>query len=1151
VSRMLSILSAVVLPLIVSTAALGAPPHFEGFESAAFTSNTAPNWNDYNSVLTRVPSGTNGIASKSGAFHAVMDSSVLPAPPNDFTGAFTRLGGYSSVFPATGFKASQDVFMNLSDPAVLADTYGWDLSCAASDQGGSFLRDFVFHSAGSPGQILVGGSNNSNFTRRNDLGSINHYTITATGWYTFEWVFRNNGFGVLAVDLNLRNAGGGLLWTETRSDPSDLIATIVGGNRYMWFTFLEVNRLAIDNTRLFADNSLSLDIINPKSCYKVGDQICTQLNMSHLTQNVTGFQAFLQYDNSLLTFNPGSSTYTSSPFPVHIQSMSGAEVSPGQINLDGSAPPVGPGSGGTNVDSLLATLCFTVNAGNDGASTDFSFRTVPSFNSELSFQGSPVPTALLDSGSFSIDQTPPSITCPNPVTVNCPSQVPAPAQNLAQFLTLPGAAASDDCGLATVEHVSDVSAGNCQTGNVVITRTYQATDIAGNTSTCPQTITVLQDSTPPLITALPPTKFLDCPEDVPAPYTTVAQFISDGGAVTDTCNMTISLYQSFESGTCPKLIVRIYRIYDECGNYSTFKDVIIVDDNTPPTINGSNTSTQVNASCEATASLSATVHDNCGVLASNVNVSVSTDSNATYGAPVITKTQVDPKTVTVSISVPVSSLTGCPAVVTAMISATDACANSVGPVTLTASVTDAINPTIVCSIVGGAVDGTCQKLVTYGATINDNCCVLAGNVTVNVTPSGSAVFGIPNTTITQNSANQVSVSGSILVSNLTACPATITLSVDATDCCANPAATCSQSANVFDNTPPSITCPPNVNVFADAGECVAHNVSIGSPTVLDNCDGSPTVVGVRSDAQLLNAPYPSGPTTITWTVTDDCTNSNSCVQTVTVQPKNLISATIELKGVVLTSPKIRCIRFIPRNGPTCGASVNVPITFSGGVVNGAGAMGIVSGSDLQIDCGVWTSMCAKDEQHTLSDSVSLVDLGVTYQAAAPFVLLGGDTDNDNDVDINDVTLFISQFGTLSAPNTCPWDGVRDADFSNNGARLAEDYTFLSDNWQLFRSCCGGPGWPLIAPPDGGDGKHPLDDAAGTTRPVLSLRTANLPPEIAESAEQNGDGVIDAQDVAIFEQKHGLDGSLSRSMRSAAPDAIPFKGAAPTPATLRK
>ncbi len=235
--------------------------YFEGFEDAAFESgrpfvdgagSPSVNWNDYNSHLERVVSGTDGIASASGAAHGRIDSTTLPPSPDDWTGAFNRLRGYSSVF-GTGFSASVDVYIDLSDPAVAAETYGWDLSTAASNQSGAHRRDFIFHAAAdddtNPGAVLIAASNNSNFTKRNDLESINHYVISTSGWYRFEWVFRDFG-GTLAVDCNLRDSGGTLLWTETRNDASDIIATVVGGNRYMWFTFLTVDKLAIDNTRL-------------------------------------------------------------------------------------------------------------------------------------------------------------------------------------------------------------------------------------------------------------------------------------------------------------------------------------------------------------------------------------------------------------------------------------------------------------------------------------------------------------------------------------------------------------------------------------------------------------------------------------------------------------------------------------------------------------------------------------------------------------------------------------------------------------------------------------------------------------------------------------------------------------------------------------
>lgn len=135
-------------------------------------------YGDWQGDVVRVPTGTDGIASSSGGAHA-----LVAGDP------YTRLGGYSSEF-GTGYVVSVDVYMDLNDPAVTAapaDTYGWDLSVASSNQSGNHLQDFIFHTASNDaGHILVGGSNNTNFTRRNDLASLNHFEITSSAWYTFN-----------------------------------------------------------------------------------------------------------------------------------------------------------------------------------------------------------------------------------------------------------------------------------------------------------------------------------------------------------------------------------------------------------------------------------------------------------------------------------------------------------------------------------------------------------------------------------------------------------------------------------------------------------------------------------------------------------------------------------------------------------------------------------------------------------------------------------------------------------------------------------------------------------------------------------------------------------------------------------------------------
>ena len=216
--------------------------HFEGFEDPAWVSG-GDNWNDYTGSVMRVTSGTNGITSANGAAHAIVGAPGANA-------SFTRFGGYGIDFNG-GYTTSLDIYL---DPSAIIDGVGFDYSVAANGSDGFHLRDFMFHVGSVSGDLLVNASNNTDgafnaFKLQNENGGDN-YTVASAGWYTFEHVFYDNGSDQLAVDLNLYNDGGSLLYSITRSSAADVVSTVVGGNRYGWFTYNTVSDLAIDNTRL-------------------------------------------------------------------------------------------------------------------------------------------------------------------------------------------------------------------------------------------------------------------------------------------------------------------------------------------------------------------------------------------------------------------------------------------------------------------------------------------------------------------------------------------------------------------------------------------------------------------------------------------------------------------------------------------------------------------------------------------------------------------------------------------------------------------------------------------------------------------------------------------------------------------------------------
>src|SRR6185436_9540467 len=87
------------------------------------------------------------------------------------------------------------------------------------------------------------------------------------------------------------------------------------------------------------------------------------------------------------------------------------------------------------------------------------------------------------------DTTPPTITAPASVTLECPVDTSTNANGVAT--------ASDTCGTVTVTYTDSVSniCGNSQ----VISRTWRATDSCGNVATALQTLTI-RDTKPPVLT---------------------------------------------------------------------------------------------------------------------------------------------------------------------------------------------------------------------------------------------------------------------------------------------------------------------------------------------------------------------------------------------------------------------------------------------------------------------------------------------------------------------------------------------------------------------------------------------------------------------------------------------------------------------------
>jgi hypothetical protein len=421
------------------------------------------------------------------------------------------------------------------------------------------------------------------------------------------------------------------------------------------------------------------------------------------------------------------------------------------------------------------------------------------------------------------------------------------------------------------------------------------------------------------------------------------------------------------------------------------------------------------------------------------------------------------------------------------------------------------------TVTGGDVDDNCEKTVTFSATATDNCCVAASDVSVAVTlPGGNATLSNIVVNKVQNGPTQVDISGSALVSDLTSCPATVCVTIDADDCCNDPATQLQDTADVNDATDPAITCPANISVNADAGSCEA-DLDPGMATASDNCDPAPAITWLRSDGKPnLTDPYDSAdsPITIIWRATDDCGNYTECPQTITVGAYNELLVDVELSPTVVT-PLTRCITFeLWDCGPDTSQIVEQAITFT----NGSAANVLVL-----VPCGPYDCITARDRLHTLrstrttgdGDANPLRIDGTQYKVSFTGArrdepvpgtghrLVGGDLNDDGWIDILDFGVFTWQYGTdYGTGDTDCNTPYPHGDINGDGIVDTLDFTFIQINFLLGdeANCCGAPG------PTGG---------LRTSISLDELEKLGL-SELAVG-DLNHDGWLDQADVEAFMQ----------------------------------
>lgn len=250
-----------IVPILVAVASLAfagtsvaAPGFSQGFE----TDNSG--WTLTNRQAVRVASGTNGVPSASGSFHA--ESNLTNA-----TSAAGNLGGYVCCFPPTGFTISVDVYLDFS----LADggdrRFNYTVAINNSTDC-THLSDFVVALGtrpGIPGQWIASASQNCPGWP-SDPGRTPQAITTGTGWYTMKYIFTNEA-GFLDVDVEIKNSSAVVVayfdvptLYNPGSGTTPIPSSAVGGHRYAWFCspasgsgYSALPYIAFDNSSVSTD----------------------------------------------------------------------------------------------------------------------------------------------------------------------------------------------------------------------------------------------------------------------------------------------------------------------------------------------------------------------------------------------------------------------------------------------------------------------------------------------------------------------------------------------------------------------------------------------------------------------------------------------------------------------------------------------------------------------------------------------------------------------------------------------------------------------------------------------------------------------------------------------------------------------------------
>jgi hypothetical protein len=508
----------------------------------------------------------------------------------------------------------------------------------------------------------------------------------------------------------------------------------------------------------------------------------------------------------------------------------------------------------------------------DNCDTDLTLSAISGINNvtDCGYEIARVWTAVDDCGNETsvtqiitvVDTTAPVfVEVPADATVEC-DNVPAPAQ----------VEAEDNCSDVIVELTEEITPADC---GYTLTRTWTATDVCGNMNEAVQVLTVV-DTTPPVAMDVPADITIECDQAEP----------TDMPSFEDNCDsdLTLSAISGINNVTdCGYEIARVWTAVDNCGNETSVTQIITVVDTTGPVFvevpadatvecdnvpapaevaaedNCSNVIVELTeeitpADCGYTLTRTWTATDVCG----NMNEAVQVLTVVDTTAPVILN---GPADVTVECNEVPGQINlevedNCDNLVEVIVTETEEAADCGYVITRTYTATDDCENSTEHVQVITVTDTTPPVLIGVPEDVSIEC--------------GEALPASPEVSAEDNCDANPIVSMTEETSDL-ACGYQVLRIFRAVDECGNESMQM-QTITVADTTPPVIEdAPEDITV-----DCA--NVTMAATLMAtDNCDENVEVILTEEMGE--GCPYTI---TRTWTATDDCNNSSSVTQIITV-----------------------------------------------------------------------------------------------------------------------------------------------------------------------------------------------------------------------------------------------------------------------------